>query len=343
MSFLYTEKTDEHDAEKGRRKELYEKLIEGGEETTEELHHKILRVFNTAVLVSWPIFCFFLLSQPYMSNLLNNAWYNYSPEFDVYGDNGLISSRSTRKGMCDTPASQFHCTDGQNFTALAIKYRGRPFGCGCGQGVLGEGLCPMTSYGYTLSDYVSTTPSLAAMLGFSFFPIIGSWFNTLLVNSKAKPTVRIGMAHFTSMFVFQCSYIAWSMANDCIFPVSHAILTVVFLGSFLVHWIISAFICIAKWGFEDTEAKVTLSIAVGAVVIMTLGSIPRIFLTLNSAFNKAIFPNWNRGIGSYAFWFAEAAGLSLTFGAYPIILIAVMFAKPKPQMFRICFYRGEDF
>merc|ERR1712129_595882 len=39
----------------------------------------------------------------------------------------------------------------------------------------------------------------------------------------------------------------------------------------------------------------------------------------------AIFPNWNRGIGSYAFWAAEAGGLSLTFGAYPILLIAVHF------------------
>ena len=55
---------------------------------------------------------------------------------------------------------------------------------------------------------------------------------------------------------------------------------------------------------------------------MVVGSIPRIFLTLNGVFDVSIFPNWNRGLGSYAFFFAEAAGLSLTFGAYPIMLIA---------------------
>merc|ERR1712100_281387 len=111
------------------------------------------------------------------------------------------------------------------------------------------------------------------MLGLSFFPVIGSWFNTLLVNAKAKPSLKFGRVHFTSMLVFQVSFIMWSVASDCIFPVSHAVLTVVFLGSFLVHWMISAFICIAKWGFQDAEAKLTFAVAVGAVLIMTLGSI----------------------------------------------------------------------
>ena len=35
-----------------------------------------------------------------------------------------------------------------------------------------------------------------------------------------------------------------------------------------------------------------------------------------------VFPNWNLGFGAYAFWFAEACGLSLAFGAYPFILYA---------------------
>lgn len=58
---------------------------------------------------------------------------------------------------------------------------------------------------------------------------------------------------------------------------------------------------------------------------MSVGAIPRTFLTLNYALGTTFFPNLNFGLLSYTFWFAEALGLSLTFGAYPVILIAVYF------------------
>merc|ERR1712187_1054781 len=106
---------------------------------------------------------------------------------------------SGRSGMCITPAKEFHCTDGRNFTELALKYRGVALGCGCGQGVLGEGLCPMTSYGYTLSDFVSTPPAIAAMLGFGTLPIIGTWVLTYLVNQKAQPNQFWGILHFSTL------------------------------------------------------------------------------------------------------------------------------------------------
>merc|ERR1712046_261864 len=117
------------------------------------------------------------------------------------------------------------------------------------------------------------------------------------------------------MVIFQVSYILWGIASDCIFPTSHAILTVVFLGAFLFHWVITSFICIAHWGLNSVESKVTLYVSIFAIVVMTLGAIPRVFLTLNTVVGD-IFPNWNRGFGSYAFWIAEVAGLSVTFGAY---------------------------
>merc|ERR1719291_717198 len=44
-------------------------------------------------------------------------------------------------------------------------------------------------------------------------------------------------------------------------------------------------------------------------------------MTLNIAFDTTFFWNLNWGLGSYAFWFAEASGLSATFGVYPIIIV----------------------
>ena len=57
--------------------------------------------------------------------------------------------------------------------------------------------------------------------------------------------------HFKSMLVFQLSYIAWGMASACIFPTAHATLTVVFLGAFLFHWVVSAKIVMESVSAED--------------------------------------------------------------------------------------------
>jgi len=283
--------------------------------------------FNIAVTATWPLFSLFLLSQPWLSNWANNEWHAYSANYTVYSDTGQMQGTYRRSGLCTTPAEEMHCTDGQNFTELALKYRGVAYGCGCGQGVLGEGLCPMTSYGHTLSDFVSTGPGISAMLGLGFFPLVGTWRTTMLINEKSHASKWLSALHVGSMMVFQLSYIMWGIASACIFPVSHSVLTVVFLGSFLVHWKLTALICLVAWGVESPEAIVTFVLTCFSICVMLLGSIPRIFLTLNDAIGQAYFPNWNRGLGSYAFWFAEAVGLSATFGAYPIMLI--VFSHPR--------------
>jgi len=180
----------------------------------------------------------------------------------------------------------------------------------------------MTWYGYTLSDFVSTEPGIALMLGLGFFPLLGTWRNTAMINLLAKPSRTLEFIHLWSMGVFQISYVLWGVASCCIFPTAHSVLTVVFLGAFLVHWVITALICVACMGLANIESIVTMYVACAAVGIITLGAIPRIFLTLNQVLGVTWFWNLNYSYGSYAFWAAEAGGLSLTFGAFPIILIA---------------------
>lgn len=288
--------------------------------------------FNIAVCVSWPLFSFFLLSQPWMSNFMNNNLHNYSADYVVYGDNGKPTGSHRRAGLCTTPAQELHCTNGENFTELALKYRGVALGCGCGQGVLGEGLCPMTAYGHTLSDFVSTGPSIAAMLGLGFFPLQGAWRTTEVINKMAQPSPAVARMHSASLMVFQISYIAWGVCSACIFPTSHAVLTVIFLMAYLKHWLMTGLICMAAWGFEALESRLIFAVSMFCIAIMGLGSIPRVFLVLNDALDTDTFPNWNRGVGSYSFWFAEAAGLSATFGVYPMMLIG--FCLPSKREFK---------
>ncbi|CAK0897299.1 unnamed protein product [Prorocentrum cordatum] len=232
---------------------------------------------NRAIVITWPMFCLYLITQPWMANWTNNAWHAFSSTYDVYADNGSLEGSYIRKrGMCSVPASEIHCSDGQNFTELAIAARGTPIGCGCGEGVYGEGLCPMTFYGYTLSDFVSTAPALGAMLGLGFFPLLGTWQCTMAINKHCKPRPLWEKLHFFSMMFFQISYILWGVASDCIFPTSHAVLTVAFLGGFLAHWIVSVYLCIAALGVKVLEADIVLWVASSAISVITLGAIPRI-------------------------------------------------------------------
>merc|ERR1712232_1418932 len=145
----------------------------------------------------------------------------------------------------------------------------------------------------------------------------------MLVNAVCKPTVIFELLHNWTMIGFQVFYILWGICSCCIFPELHNILTVMFLGALLAHWIITAVICVMYKGLRNVESAVTLYVACASTSVMVLGAIPRIFLTLNDALDVTWFPNLNYGFGSYAFFLAEAGGLSLTFGAYPIILISV--------------------
>lgn len=285
--------------------------------------------FNLAVIVSWLAFSVFICSQPWVGVWANDKYHSYSPEFTVYAKNGSIEGSYARSGLCITPASEIHCTDGQNFTQLALQHRGVALGCGCGQGMLGESLCPMTSYGYTLSDYVSTPPAIACMLGFSMLPIMGTWVLTFLVNVHTNPTVFWARWHFRTLGIFHFSYVWWGVVTDCLFPTAHSVLTVVFLAALVIHWKITASLVIAKWGWQDREAKVIFLVAVTAASVMLIGAIPRVFLSLNDSLGVPLFPNLVGGIGAYAFWAGEALGLSLTFGAYPLLILDVYFFNPK--------------
>jgi len=289
--------------------------------------------FNVITLISWVLFSVFILTQPWLANWANNSMLDFRRPRITYnmgdpaGSNFTKNKFTTSYGLCTIPAAQYVCTDGSNFTELALKYRPNyPFACGCGEGVLGEGLCPRTSYGHTLSDFVSTPPALGAMLGLSMFPLIGARQLMSTIMTAYQPNARISFLLYGSLNSFQVNYIAWGMASVCIFPTAHGLLTVTFLGSFIV------FALTILYMFHQTEETMELDqkvIAGGATIsflAITLGSVPRIFLIIDGMMNKATFPDLNQGgVGSYVFWFGEAVGLSVFFGLYPLVFLSKLF------------------
>jgi len=287
--------------------------------------------FNVITLISWFLFSIFLLAQPWLSNWANNKYADYlrgRTTFNItVGVNISIQKTKTAYGLCTIPAAEYICTDGSNFTELALKYRpNHLFACGCGEGILGEGLCPRTSYGHTLSDYVSTAPALGAMIGLATFPLIGARQLTSTIIEAYDPGERVSLLLYGSLNSFQINFIAWGISSVCIFPTAHALLTVTFLGSFIV------FALTVLYMFHKTEKtvkldqKVILGGAIISFIAISLGSIPRVFLTIDSIVGKPIFPDMNRGgVGSYVFWFGEAVGLSVFFGLYPLVFMSKLF------------------
>lgn len=207
--------------------------------------------------------------------------------------------------MCITPAKEFHCTDGQNFTELALKYRGVALGCGCGQGILGEGLCALDPQGYTLSTFISTGPGTGAMAGLSFVPILATWWYIDVVNLHFKPSTMVAAASWWTMAGFQFAYGWFLIATDCTMPVAHGTLTNIWIAFFALHCLIVGYIC----NFKDPVGQITICIAVFAFVTISLGFLP------------VIFPALVLGKGAYIFWLGEAVSLTSMFGVTPLLLV----------------------
>merc|ERR1712129_403286 len=87
---------------------------------------------------------------------------------------------------------------------------------------------------------------------------------------------------------------------------------------------------------------VTLWVATASISVITLGAIPRILLTLNTMLGTTWFWNLNYSYGSYSFWAAEAGGLTLTFGAYPIMILMVHFMPQYSDMNNDATYSREE-
>jgi len=293
--------------------------------------------FNVITIISWVLLSVFLCAQPWLSNWANNKWgghHNKRTLYNITNYSVNITKNPVSYGLCTVPAADYVCTDGSNFTELALKYRpDHLFACGCGEGILGEGLCPRTSYGHTLSDFVSTTPALGAMIGLATFPLIGA--RRLIITIIKTNDTRIGICRlmYASLNCFQVTFIFWGICSVCVFEAAHALLTVAFLGSFMVFALTVMYalhqhkveqnndFCTRLKDFEPEQYVIAVGAFISFVAIV-LGSIPRILLMLGTMTGSPKFPDLNNGgIGSYAFWAGEAFGLSIFFGLYPLVLL----------------------
>mmetsp|Transcript_52416 Transcript_52416/g.125221 ORF Transcript_52416/g.125221 Transcript_52416/m.125221 type:complete len:357 (-) Transcript_52416:147-1217(-) len=245
-------------------------------------------------VLSWLAFSAYVLLLPWIANWANDALFDYKPQYS-YGSNGL----------CTRPASDFECSNGQNFTELALQHRGVAIGCGCGEGVFGEALCPFAPWGYTLSDIITTSVAAGILGGLSIVPLAMSWQYVDVVNVRFRPMPFMAAANWWSMAVFQVSYIVFLGASNCIFPRTHGAAVYAWPISYFIHAMTLTSIC----SIFDRTGQIIISMAVVSSLIMLLGMIPEFVQQLNT------------GLGSWIFMTAEGISMSGAFGITPMVML----------------------
>jgi hypothetical protein len=247
---------------------------------------------SAAVVVSWLLFAIYTLTMPFVSNWANNRWFNY-PFYDGQ--------------LCDAPASAFTCTNGEDFAELAMKYRGEAVGCGCGQGYLGEGLCPLFQGGYTLSGFITTAPGVGALAAFSALPTTAMWYYQDAMHAFFKPEPCLKTLNMLSLSMFQVTYGWFLIASACTFPWAHGTSTYSYVLCMIVHMLTSAKIASSHAGTRT--ARIIIVCVVFGLGVMIVGFLP------------AIFTSMNRGFGSYMFWLGESLSLTTVFGIVPLVMM----------------------
>ena len=117
------------------------------------------------------------------------------------------------------------CSNGQSFSKLAkhrISIAGRmDVACGCGQGVFGESLCPMDPMGYTVSSFISTTPSAGIFAGLAYGCFSSNFFALRAAFRMVNHNYWFTLAMFWLSVVFMVVFGIFLFASDCIFLKLH--------------------------------------------------------------------------------------------------------------------------
>mmetsp|Transcript_22081 Transcript_22081/g.40572 ORF Transcript_22081/g.40572 Transcript_22081/m.40572 type:complete len:353 (-) Transcript_22081:36-1094(-) len=245
-------------------------------------------------VLAWLAYSAYVLFLPSLANWANDKWHDLKPHYS-YGLDGL----------CTTPAANFECSDGQNFTELVLARRGVPIGCGCGEGIFGEAICPFAPWGYTLSDMMTTAVGIGTLGALSIVPISLMWQYVDVVNVHFKPMPFFAALNWWSMALFQFFYIVWMIASNCIFPRIHTAAVYAWVICYFIHCTALGLIC----SLQDRAGQIVVGMAVSSLLVMIIGLIPELFTSLNS------------GLGSYIFVTAEGISMTGAFGITPVVML----------------------
>lgn len=220
-----------------------------------------------------------------------------------------ITNMNNNKYLC---SSKVICSDNTSF----FNITGSHIGCGCGQGIFGQSTCPVSTYGYTISSYISTAPATGAMACVSAFPIIAIWLfgtgSNKFYNSYLIPNYIVILAK-TTIFLFLLFFCIFLFATDCIFPNLHDIVVALFCAFGIIHYSIIAFI----YNFYYHDKKGCTYITYLCIIsVISFCS----FIFFGNLYYKYKIYHFQ-----YLPWFFECLGVTVSFSIAPIMLLYEQF------------------
>lgn len=252
-------------------------------------------LWKQVLIVSWLFSAVYVFSLPLLSVYANAR----------VGDTSPFSFETP--GLCSLPPTAVTCSNGVNLTE-ALNAWGRKNACGCGQGVFGEGVCPLVDQGYSISGFVATGPGTGMMALFTLVPIVSMWayMDFVYHNAVLQPWLAIGCA--ASLVSFQVFYMLFLSASFCVFPSLHEVVVSIFILSLIIHFLLLA------GAAAQASAEPWLKNLIFAAVVLAVTSLVAGLVSQNLYVTKRI--NW-----PYGFWLGECVGLSMAMGLSPLLFL----------------------
>lgn len=260
-----------------------------------------MRVFQNSyltalLLVGWVLFVVWVFGLPTWANLLNNKYWD-------------IVTLASPQGLCSVPPSMMKCYDSSiDFAELAAA-AGRGAGCSCGQGILGEPLCALTSAGFSVSSFIATAFGTGTMAAVSVVPIGSMWWaHAVFVEQLAVGDNFIGAVTQCALVAFQIGYLLFLMFPCCVWGDVHLIMVGCFVVSGAAYWLLIAYHSLKVLGSVQVAGIIFLLSMIS--VISLIGGV--VCYTL---FGRGIL-TW-----PYGFWLGECIGLSSGIGIAPALVL----------------------
>lgn len=151
-----------------------------------------------------------------------------------------LFDQNKNKYLCNTLVI---CSDNTSF----YNKTGSLYGCGCGQGIFGQSVCPVCDYGYTISSYIATAPATGLMACVSAFPSAAIWLfgtgsNKLYYECRKTIPIFLILLAKSTIISFQVCFFIFLFATDCIFPHLHDISVSLFCLFGIIHYCLIAYI-----------------------------------------------------------------------------------------------------
>eukprot|EP00929_Paragymnodinium_shiwhaense_P087095 TRINITY_DN473_c0_g1_i1.p1 TRINITY_DN473_c0_g1~~TRINITY_DN473_c0_g1_i1.p1 ORF type:complete len:317 (-),score=64.48 TRINITY_DN473_c0_g1_i1:283-1233(-) len=244
------------------------------------------------------------------------------------------------KELCFTPAEDIVCGDGQDYMEIAKRLgrqrNGTYVGCGCGEGILGDWVCPVNlafepvnARTFSISYFMGTPNATGLLAALTFIPLLsiwvyGFWLNPVMAAAaRAKVILRQGLNEacafnflFYTQVAFQLFLAAFLFFTFCSFPKEHELFVELFTLSEIVHFFGIAYVL----NCSSFRAKVIIGLMMFAIFAFILG------FQSSSYGQKAV----GHTIYVYGFWFSECVVFSTILIITPLVCLLTRAADIVP-------------